>query len=164
VSWSRIQLGGNVVIGTSTTDTTVLIGGVPLFRARASDDGRLLLSADLYADHGRRLGSFTSHVWQTPQRGAELLVAPKRVTVRYRDTYAILLSVCLREDELIVTNMDLETRDGKRCVLDPSGRLVVWAPGAQAPTSHRGAIWHGELNRIDVETLTTNITVPSEQW
>src|SRR4051812_25797759 len=82
-------------------------GRVSLFEARLRADGRLFLSADLYEEHGVRLGAFASHVWQTPQRDAELLCARKHVDVRHGVTGAVLLSVSRCDNQLVVTAIDL---------------------------------------------------------
>jgi hypothetical protein len=162
VQWSRVQLGSNTVVGPTTSQTTVTVGGVELFGAQVSDDQRLLLSADLYVRRGRHLGAFVAHVWQSPRHDAELLTAPKRVVVRFRETYEVLLSVCVRDDELIVTALDLETRDGKRCVLDRWGRLAAWTPGPQLPVWQRDRACEMGLDRIDLAALISDHAVDAD--
>ncbi len=159
-SWSRVRLGRNILIGRPAVKTAVTAGGFRLFEARLREDGQLFLSADLYGEHGRRLGAFTSHAWQTPQRDADIYIAPQRVAVKDRRTGQTLLSVVYRDNELVVTSMDMRSRDGKRCALDTSGRLAVWAEHQAAPDWRSDIVWETTVDRIDLVDVVTTQPVP----
>ncbi len=152
MNWSSVHIGSNVITGPATPHTVFTAGGSRLFSTRLRDDGQLLLSADLYVQRGRHVGYFTHHIWRTAHSAA-LLVAPKRVAVRYHET--VLLSVWHRDNELIVTALDLETRDGKRCELDSYGRFALSTPGAQLPERQSNLAINTNLNHIDLATLAT---------
>jgi hypothetical protein len=162
--WTRVRFGTNILIGPTTTSSAVMSGGFRLFEARLREDGRLFLSADLYGAYGRRLGAFTSHVWQTQQRDADVYVAPTQVDVRDRETGRVLLSVRHRDIELVVTSMDLRTRDGKRCALDPSGRLAVWPEHHVSPQWRHDIVWETALDRIELLHVTNTEPVPSRRF
>src|SRR3954454_2625643 len=91
--WNRVRFGTNIFVGLTTSSSVATVAGSRLFEARMRPDGYLFLSADLYDGHGVRLGAFTSHVWQTPQRAVELFCARNHVEVRHRATGEVLLSL-----------------------------------------------------------------------
>src|SRR4051794_26561086 len=100
--WNQVHFGTNKFVGLTTTSSAATAGGSRLFEARMRADGHLFLSADLYHEHGVRLGAFTSHVWQTTQRAVELSCARNHVDVRHRATGDLVLSVTHCDNQLVV--------------------------------------------------------------
>ena len=154
--WSSVHLGTNVARGQSTNRTVIVAGGACLFTAWRGADGQLSISAELYGQRGNRLGAFRGDVWPTPERNAVLSQTHDRVLLCHSDTDAVLLDVCRHDDELTVSAMDLRTRDGKRCQLDPEGQLVI-SSAIMSDVSEccTGRALAAPLDRIDIMSMIT---------
>ena len=134
----------------------LVAGGACLFTAWRGADGQLSISAELYGQRGSRLGAFRGDVWQTPERNAVLSQTHDRVMLYHSDTDAVLLDVCQHDDELTVSAMDLRTRDGKRCQLDPEGQLVIsTAIMPDVSECCTGRVLAAPLDRIDIMRMIT---------
>jgi hypothetical protein len=121
--WSTIRLGNNVIHGDPVARTMLVVGGSRLFDAEHRADA-LFVSADVYDDHGRRVGVFAANRW-TAQAPAFILCEPDRIVVEDVRDSTVLLDVRATETQLVVSAMRLGTRDGRFCVLDERGGLTL---------------------------------------
>ena len=60
--WSTVRLGNNMIHGDPVARTLLVVGGSRLFDAERRGDA-LFVSADVYDDHGRRIGVFAANRW-----------------------------------------------------------------------------------------------------
>jgi hypothetical protein len=147
--WIGARIGSNSVVGSEVDRTAVLLAGNRLLVLEAPADRALRLSAEIYDERGRREGVLLSNRWQVEQLNLTLECANDRLRLVRGDSN-LLLDVAVIARELVVSRLDLWTRDGHRCVVDDAGRLCLSA--ARRPTSVvvSGRIVHAPLQQIDL--------------
>jgi hypothetical protein len=150
--WSKVRLGNNVMHGAPVARTSFVVAGSRLFDAELRGD-LLLVGADVYDEHGRRVGVFAANRW-TAQTSAFILSEPDRIVVEDVRDSTVLLDVAVTETQLDVSAMRLGTRDGRLCVLDERGGLTLHSRRAIAsPQYIIGDSTSTALGRIDLAAV-----------
>jgi hypothetical protein len=150
--WSKIRVGSNVISGGPVARTSLLVSGIRLFETSLRPDGSLAVTADVYDQHGRRIGGFTTNAWTERNVAACLRAEPQRVVVTDLDS-TVLLDVASANTQIIVSAMRLGTRDGRFCVLDQVGGLTLrHRSDIGNPDYITGHIVSTSLDRIDLST------------
>jgi hypothetical protein len=162
--WSKIRLGSNVLDGPQVSRTCFVVGGVRLFEVDHEAGGPLSVSADLYDDHGRRLGTLVANRWTSRDTAAFVRCESERVVVEDVLDAAVLLDVSSSASELIVSVLCLRTRDARVCTLDERGGLTLDNRSRIGQLQYvTGHVEHTALHRIDVATLFSTTTPTTTQ-
>jgi len=151
--WSTVRLGSNVMHGDPVVRTSFVVAGSRLFDVQRRGDV-LLASADLYDEHGSRVGVFAANRWTAPQTSAFILCEPDRVVVEDVRDSAVLLDMTYMGAQLVVSAMRLGTRDGRLCVVDERGGLTIHnGRGIGGPQYITGDAVSTALDRIDLAAV-----------
>jgi hypothetical protein len=152
VGWSQVRIGSSVLRGGFTTSTAILASGLTLVAASVGPDDALLVDADLYGARGRRLGTFRQNRSVSAQPEAELAATVHHVLIRNAATGHVILNLSRDDKALVVTGMDLWTRDGKHCELDTDGVLMTSTTRQAAPTRSNSRVLTVPLAHLDLFT------------
>jgi hypothetical protein len=150
--WSRVRIGTNSVCGEPVARTAALVAGSRLLVLEESADGDLRVSAEIYDERGRRTAVLLSNRWQYEQSDLALEWTSDRLRLLDRHS-SRLLDVAKVGQDLVISRLDVCTRDGHRGRLDETGRLSVGnlQRGLVSPIS--GRVIRASLQQLDLATV-----------